>query len=85
MHLLFLRGIDSPALGIGSRARCGLELCGYVQKSGKGLPQQAEVALGVSGRLRPRIFLTFGTTRVVGRQLYAPASFTPGEISGTHF
>ena len=35
---------------------------------GKGLPQQAEVAQGVPGRLRPRIFLTFGTTRVVGRQ-----------------
>jgi hypothetical protein len=34
----------------------------------KGLPQQAEVAQGVPGRLRPRIFLTFGTTRVVGRQ-----------------
>ena len=26
---------------------------------GKGLPQQAEVAQGVPGRLRPRIFLTF--------------------------
>ena len=35
---------------------------------GKGLPQQVEVAQGVPGRLRPRIFLTFGTTRVVGRQ-----------------
>jgi hypothetical protein len=51
----------------------------------KGLPQQAEVAKGVPGRLRPRIFLTFGTTRVVGCQPYAPAAFTPGEISGTHF
>ena len=49
------------------------------------LPQQAEVAQGVAGRLRPRIFLTFGTTRVVGRQPYAPAAFTPGEIPGTHF
>ena len=39
---------------------------------GKGLPQQAEVAQGVPDRLRPRIFLTFGTTRVVGRQPYAP-------------
>jgi len=29
---------------------------------------QAEVAQGVPSRLRPRIFLTFGTTRVVGRQ-----------------
>jgi hypothetical protein len=30
-------------------------------------------------------FLTFGITRVVGRQPYAPAAFTPGEIPGTHF
>ena len=52
---------------------------------GKGLPQQAEVALGVPGRLRPRIFLTFGTTRVVVSQPYAPAAFSPGEIPGTHF
>ena len=51
----------------------------------KGLPQQAEVARGVPGRLRPRIFLMFGSTRVVGRQPYAPAAFTPGEIPGTHF
>jgi hypothetical protein len=35
------------------------------------------VAQGVPGGLRPRIFLTFGTTRVVGRQPYAPAAFTP--------
>jgi hypothetical protein len=40
---------------------------------------------GVLGRLRPRVFLTFGTTMVVGRQSYAPAAFTPGEIPGTHF
>ena len=26
----------------------------------------------------------FGNTRVVGRQPYAPAVFTPGEIPGTH-
>jgi hypothetical protein len=32
---------------------------------------------GVPGRLRPRIFLTFGTTRAVGRQPHAPAAFTP--------
>jgi hypothetical protein len=51
----------------------------------KGLPQQAKVAQGVLGRLRPRIFLTFGTTRVVGRQPYAPADYTPGEIPGTNF
>jgi len=52
---------------------------------GKGLPQQAEVAQGFPGRLSSRIFLTFGTTRVVGRYPYAPATFTPGEIPGTHF
>jgi len=51
----------------------------------KVIPRQAEVAQGVPGRLRPRIFLTFGTTRVVGRQPYAPVAFTPGEIPGTHF
>jgi hypothetical protein len=43
------------------------------------------VGLGVSGRLRSRIFSTFGTTRVVGLQPNAPAAFTPGEIPGTHF
>ena len=51
----------------------------------KFIPQQAEVAQGVPDRLRTRIFLTFGTTRVVGHQPYAPAAFTPGEIPGTHF
>jgi len=56
-----------------------------VYKKGKGLPQQVEVAQGVPGRLRPRIFLTFSTTRVVGRQPYTLATFTPGEIPGTHF
>ena len=44
-----------------------------------------EVVLGVPGSLRPRIFSTFGTTSVVGRQPNAPAAFTPGEIPGTHF
>jgi hypothetical protein len=49
----------------------------YIYDSkGKGLPQQAEVAQGVPGRLRPQIFLTFGTTRVVGRQPYAPTAIT---------
>ena len=43
------------------------------------------MAQGVPGRLRPQIFSTFGTTRVVGRQPNAPAAFTPGEIPGTHF
>jgi hypothetical protein len=56
-----------------------------IEISRKVLPQQAEVAQGVPGRLRPRIFLTSGTTREVGREPYAPATFTPGEIPGTHF
>ena len=43
------------------------------------------MAQGVPCRLRPRIFLTFGTTRVVGCQPYAPVAFTPGEIPGTYF
>jgi hypothetical protein len=43
------------------------------------------VALGVPGRLRPQIFSTFSTTRVVGRQPKAPATCTTGEIPGTHF
>jgi hypothetical protein len=43
------------------------------------------MAPGVPGRLRPRIFSTFGTTRVVSRQPKAPAAFTQGEIPGTHF
>jgi hypothetical protein len=51
----------------------------------KGLPQQAEVAQGILGRLRPRIFLMFGTTRVVGRQPYASAAFTLGEITWYSF
>jgi hypothetical protein len=51
----------------------------------KGLPQQAEVTQEVLDRLRPWIFSTFGTTRVVDHQPYAPATFTPGEIPGTHF
>jgi hypothetical protein len=51
----------------------------------KGIKRQVEVALGVPGGLRPRIFLTFGTTRVIGHQQNALAAFTPGEIPGTHF
>ena len=40
---------------------------------------------GVPARLRPQIFLTFSTTRVVGGQPRALATFTPGEIPGSHF
>ena len=43
-------------------------------KAGKDLPQQAEVAQGVPVTLRPRIFLTFASTRMVGPQPYAPAA-----------
>ena len=57
----------------------------FISKVSKDIPRQAEVALGVPGRLRPRIFSTFGTTRVVGCQPKAPAAFTSGEIPGTHF
>ena len=54
-------------------------------KKSKGVPRQAEVALEVPGRLRPRIFSTFGTTRVVGGKPNAPAAFTPVEIPDAHF
>jgi len=53
-----------------------LENCKICKVKVKVITQQAEVAQGVRGRLRPRIFLTFGTTRVEGRQPYAPAAFT---------
>jgi len=43
------------------------------------------VAQWVPGRLRLQILLTFGITRMVGRQPYAPAAFTSREIPGTHF
>ena len=59
--------------------------CTVRKVKSKGVPRQAEVAQGVPDRLRPRIISTFGTTRVVGRQPYAPVSLTPGEIPGTHF
>ena len=53
-------------------------VCVCVCVKSKGVPRQDEVALGVPGRLRPQIISTFGTTRVVVRQPYAPAAFTPG-------
>jgi hypothetical protein len=50
----------------------------YVIRKGKGHSHnRPQGPKGVLGRLRPRIFLTFGTTRVVGRQPHAPAAFTP--------
>ena len=57
----------------------------FIYLNVKVIPQQGKVAQGVLDRLRPRIFLTFGTTRVVGQQRYAPTAFTPGEIPGTPF
>ena len=54
-------------------------------RKSKGIPQQVELVLGVPGRLRPRIFSTFGTTRVGDRQPTAPAAFTSGKIPGTRF
>jgi hypothetical protein len=74
-------------IGMGNKVGCNCILFSDQHEGvkSKDIPQQAEVAVGVPGRLRPRIITTFGTTRVVGRQPYAPASFTPGEIPGTHF
>jgi hypothetical protein len=48
----------------------------------KVVPRQAEVALGVPGRLSPRII---STTGVAGRQPYTLAAFITGETTGTHF
>jgi hypothetical protein len=47
--------------------------------------EQAEVARRFRCSFRPRIFSTFGTTRLVSRQPNATTTFTPGEIPGTHF
>ena len=41
------------------------------------IPQQTEVAQGVTDNLRPRIFLTFGTTSVVGSQPYETGRLYP--------
>jgi hypothetical protein len=61
------------------RELCSDNCCIYYRGQVKGLPQQAEVAQGVPGRLRSQIFLTFGTTRMIGGEPYAPAAFTPDE------
>ena len=68
-----------------SQGVTNVTLCTLLPVKSKGVPRQAEVTLGVTGRLKPRIFSTFGSTRVVGCQPYAPAAITPGEIPGTHF
>jgi len=49
------------------------------------IPQKGRGCPRGSGSLRPRIFLTFDNTSVVDRQRNAPAAFTLGEITGTHF
>jgi hypothetical protein len=50
------------------------------KSKGKGHPHnRPQGSKGIPGRVRPRIFLTFGTTTVVGRQPHAPAAFTPRE------
>jgi hypothetical protein len=51
-------------------------LCEHYLVKVKVILQQGEVARGFLGWLRPRIFLTFGTKRVVVRQPYAPVAFT---------
>jgi hypothetical protein len=84
--------LNSPML-IPARPQCtSLTFSYYLHllqySKGKGLPQLAEVAQGVPGRLRPRNFLTFGTTRVVGRQPYPRRNpwylFLEGESTPRH-
>ena len=76
------------------RARCRwIRACNWggsplhnCEGKGKGHPATGlNRPQGVPGWLRPQIFLTFSTTRVVGRQPQALAAFTPGEIPGTYF
>jgi len=43
----------------------------------KVISQHAEEGEGVPESLKPRIFMTFGTKRLVRRQPYVPAAFTP--------
>ena len=82
---LVATGMRTPDCPARSLVAIPTTLLQEIYKKSKGVPRQAEVALGVPGRLRPPIFSTFGTTRVVGRQPYAPAAFTTGENPGTHF
>jgi hypothetical protein len=44
-----------------------------------------EQALGESGRLRLRIFLTFGTVKVVRSSALRTGRLYPQEYPGTHF
>jgi hypothetical protein len=55
-----------------------LKFCSSVYKKGKShAHNRPQGPKGVPGRLKSRIFLMLGTTRVVGRQPHAPAAFTP--------
>ena len=79
---LFPKECPWNSFSLGSESTPG-PCCG--RKEIKSVPRQAEMVLGVPGRLRLPIFLTFGTARVVDRQPYAPAAFNSGEIPDTHF
>ena len=53
--------------------------------NGKGKGHSAKGQGGPRGSGQLKDLLTFGTTRVVGPQPYAPAAFTQREIPGTQF
>jgi hypothetical protein len=56
-----------------------------VKSKSNGVPRQAEVAQGVPGRLRPRIFLTFRHYKGGRSSAIRTGRLTSGEIPGTHF
>jgi hypothetical protein len=62
---------DSKHTCFGRTFHCAVRLYCQGFCKGKDLPQQAEVAQGVPGRLRSRIFLTFGTTASVLRYAHS--------------
>jgi hypothetical protein len=63
--------VDISPVFIGNSGYCKVKVKIKVSR------YMSEQALGVSGRLRLRIFMTFDTMNVVGRQSYAPVVFTP--------
>ena len=87
MNILTLISDRSYCLWLlrGAEADAQRHITKHTRVKVKVIPQQAEVAQGVPGSFRPRIFLTYGTRRVVVPQPYAPATFTTGEISSTYF
>jgi len=87
MNILTLISDRSYCLWLlrGAEADAQRHITKHTRVKVKVIPQQAEVAQGVPGILRPRVFLTFGTTRVVVPQPYAPAAFTPREYYSTYF